>query len=59
MGDGGGGRVALALSYIPPYFSHLENFTDLGPAEEGQSRGSVWEGELGDDEEILLTSMAI
>jgi hypothetical protein len=31
--------LALALTYIPGYFNHLENVTDLEPAGEGH-----WEG---------------
>ena len=31
--------LALALTYIPGDFNHLENVTDPGPAEEGQSWG--------------------
>lgn len=31
--------LALALTYIPGYSNHLENVTDLGPAEERQSWG--------------------
>lgn len=55
--------LALALTYIPGYSNHLENVTDLGPAEERQfwgpsgqeTRGGVgWGG----DEEILLMSIS-
>lgn len=52
--------LALALTYIPGYSNHLENVTDLGPAEEGQSWGPCL-GRIivgGCDEEILLISIS-
>lgn len=39
--------LALALTYIPGYSNHLENVTDPGPAEEGQSWGPCLAGDCG------------
>lgn len=49
--------LALALTYIPGYFNHLENVTDLRPAKEGQSWGPRLGRRTGKgDEEVLLIS---
>lgn len=53
--------MALALTYIPGYSNHLENVTDLGPAEERQSGGPSGQettGGGGCDEETLLMSVS-
>lgn len=52
--------LALALTYIPGYSNHLENVTDLGPAEEGQSWGPCLGRRMGGggDEEIFLISIS-
>lgn len=50
--------LALALTYIPGYFNHLENVTDLRPAKEGQSWGPCLGRRIGSDEEVLLISIS-
>lgn len=50
--------MALALTYIPGYSNHLENVTDLGPAEERQSWGPSGQETQEGDEETLLTSVS-
>lgn len=51
--------LALALTYIPGYFNHLENVTDLRPAEEGQSWGPCLCRRIGrSHEEVILISIS-